>query len=217
MPERDAERSRREILLAAEAEFAEKGFYGARVDAIAARSGRNKRMIYAYYGDKEGLWRQVLAEVYGRMEAVEQKLIDRRPEGRELVRQMVEVYFDFLQDNPTFVSLLMWENLDGGRHMEARPEGNIGRRSLRLFVEALEDGRRSGVFRSDIDPWHAALSMITACFANFSNRYTLSRLFGTDLGDEALVKARKTHTAEMILAYICTETGKVENVRKSME
>ena len=98
MPERDAERSRREILLAAEAEFAEKGFYGARVDAIAARSGRNKRMIYAYYGDKEGLWRQVLAEVYGRMEAVEQKLIDRRPEGRELVRQMVEVYFDFLKE-----------------------------------------------------------------------------------------------------------------------
>ena len=205
MPERDAERSRREILMAAEAEFAQKGFYGARVDAIARRSGRNKRMIYVYFGDKEGLWRQVISEVYRRMEEAEQSLIDLQLSGRELVRRMVYTYFDFLQANPSFVSLLSWENLDGGCRLEPLPEGKIGRQSLQFFVDALERGKAEGIFRPEIDPWHTALSMITTSFANFSNRYTLSRLFGADLCGAEMLAARKEHTARLILGCICTE------------
>ena len=56
------------ILAAAEEEFAEKGFYGARVDSIAAASGINKRMIYAHFGNKENLYTKVCSmrkAIYG--------------------------------------------------------------------------------------------------------------------------------------------------------
>ena len=52
---RDPDRTRGRILAAAIAEFAANGLAGARVDAIARRAGSNKRMLYHYFGDKEGL------------------------------------------------------------------------------------------------------------------------------------------------------------------
>ena len=64
---RDSKKTKEAILQAAELEFAEKGIYGARVDEIAAKAGVNKRMIYEYYGNKEELYKTVLATVYGRL------------------------------------------------------------------------------------------------------------------------------------------------------
>ena len=53
---RDADGTRRAILDAATAEFSKKGFAGARVDDIAARTRTTKRMIYYYFGGKDGLY-----------------------------------------------------------------------------------------------------------------------------------------------------------------
>lgn len=202
MRSRDPERSQQEILAAAEAEFAEKGFFGARVDEIALAAGINKRMLYAYFGDKETLYKQVLFRVYGRMEAVERELVERQYTGEALIRAIISAYFDFLQANPSFVHILMWENLNRGKYLQELESSRIERSTIRYFVEALEAGRQDGTFCRDIDPWHTALSMITTCFANFSNQYTLSKLFGADLTGEDLLAQRKDHTTQMMLAYL---------------
>src|SRR5947209_11862666 len=55
----DAEGAREAILNAAEQVFAEHGFDGARVDAIAARAGYNKSLLFQYFGDKLGLYAEV--------------------------------------------------------------------------------------------------------------------------------------------------------------
>lgn len=70
----DAERTRREILAAARQEFAENGLSGARIDTIAARMRTNKRMIYYYFGSKEGLYLATLEQVYSEIRSVEQEL-----------------------------------------------------------------------------------------------------------------------------------------------
>ena len=56
----DPDAVRANILEVATQVFAEYGFSGARVDEIAARTATSKRMIYYYFGDKEGLFRAVL-------------------------------------------------------------------------------------------------------------------------------------------------------------
>src|SRR5688572_29298121 len=61
----DAEASRADILATATKEFSEKGLSGARVDSIATRTKINKRMIYYYFGSKEGLYKAVLERSYG--------------------------------------------------------------------------------------------------------------------------------------------------------
>ncbi len=70
----DAARTRQDILRAAREEFAEHGLSGARVDAIAARMRTTKRMLYYYFGSKEGLYLAVLEQVYGDIRSVEQEL-----------------------------------------------------------------------------------------------------------------------------------------------
>ena len=61
---RDADRTRTEILEVATEEFAHRGYDGARVDEIAARTRTTKRMIYYYFGGKEQLFTAVLERAY---------------------------------------------------------------------------------------------------------------------------------------------------------
>lgn len=204
MQERDPEKSKQRILAAAEQEFAQKGFYGARVDEIAAHAKINKRMIYAYFGDKESLYLQVLSQVYRRMEAAEQQLIDQNYTGAQLIREIIHTYFSFLQANPTFVNILMWENLNQGKYLQELEDSMIQRNTIRYIMQAIDEGKQNGIFRPDIDTWHTALSLITTCFANFSNQYTLSKLFHSDLSDGLMVEQRKQHTVSVMLSYLCS-------------
>src|SRR5579864_1030380 len=73
-PGRDADRARADILAIATEEFASKGLSGARVDEIAARTHTVKRMIYYYFGSKEGLYRAVLARCYENIRTIEAEL-----------------------------------------------------------------------------------------------------------------------------------------------
>ncbi len=208
MKERNPEKSKLAILTAAENEFAEKGFWGARVDEIATQSGLNKRMIYAYFGDKEGLYRQVLLNSYSKMEEIENKLIVKKLEGIELVKSIISTYFDFLYNNPNFVNILMWENLNKGKNLVEIDNSSIERKSIQHFINAIEKGKNDGIFNKKINSYQVVLSMITTCFANFSNQYTLSRLFNTDLADKEIIEQRKHHTTKLIIAYL---TNKGEN------
>src|SRR6478609_5645518 len=61
--------SRDRLLSAAAAEFAARGFDGAKVDRIAARARLNKAMLYYHFHDKAALYRAVLAGVFDALAA----------------------------------------------------------------------------------------------------------------------------------------------------
>src|SRR5438445_5249035 len=103
-PLRDPARSRRRILEAAFREFAAKGFAGARVDRIARRANINKRMLYHYFGDKEGLWREVLRR----------KIAERQAWGVATPDDPTEslpYWFDLACRDRDWIRLLKWEAL----------------------------------------------------------------------------------------------------------
>ncbi len=189
-------------MIAAENEFAAKGFFGARVDEIAAKAQINKRMIYAYFGDKEELYNQILLNAYSKMEEVENDLVKQNLQGTELVEKIISTYFDFLYNNPNFVSILMWENLNKGNYLKKIENTMIERKTISYFINAIENGKSCGIFNNSIDSYQVVLSMITTCFANFSNQYTLSKLFNTDLTNKEIIEQRKRHTVDLILSYL---------------
>ena len=115
------------------------------------------------------------------------------------------MYFDFLRDNDTFVSILMWENLNRGQCLREMPEDSFQRPTLHFFMKEIQRGKEEGIFREDLDTEQLVVSLITVCFANFSNRYTLSELFGLPLDQPAMMEKRKAHTIDLILTYICLE------------
>ncbi len=99
-PVRDAERTRRALLDAAEIEFAAKGLAGARVDVIAEEAAANKRMLYYYFGSKDDLYVAVLERAYGAMREREKalKLTDLDP--LEAIKRLVEFKFDYYEEQP---------------------------------------------------------------------------------------------------------------------
>ncbi len=201
----NAEQSRLDILKAAEEHFAQKGFYGARVNEVADAAEINKRMIYEYFGDKEQLYEAVLKAVYKKMADAEAEVIEKNYHGVRLVEEVVSMYFDFLQANPGFVSILLWENLNRAQNIKHIAKESISRPTSEILREELRKGQKDGLFRQNLDVEQTVISLITMSFANFSNRFTLSEMFQVDLtGDEA-VELRKRHTIDIILAYICAD------------
>ena len=71
---RDSALTKESILQAATFEFCRNGLGGARVDAIAARAKANMRLLYHYFGDKNGLYLAALEHVYTEIRAAEQQL-----------------------------------------------------------------------------------------------------------------------------------------------
>ncbi|MFI6992707.1 TetR/AcrR family transcriptional regulator [Nonomuraea wenchangensis] len=101
----DAEDTKRRIFVAATAEFAEHGLAGARVDRIAAAAKANKQAIYLYYGGKEKLFAAVLRAKLEEIHAA----ISIDPDA---VADSVGEIFDWHQQHPELIRLLLWEALE---------------------------------------------------------------------------------------------------------
>jgi TetR/AcrR family transcriptional regulator len=201
--ERNSQKSREDILRAAEIKFAEKGIYGTRVDDIAKEANINKRMLYEYFGNKEDLYRAVLVEVYSRLSKEEMTLLSEDIDCIEAVKKIIKLYFDFLKNNPTYVNLILWENLNKGKYIEDIDFSNIKDPAFALFSEVINRGKKEGIFRKEVDNEQAILSLLTYSFSYFSNRYTLSKLLGKRIDTEESIKKRIETVTEMFLRYLC--------------
>jgi AcrR family transcriptional regulator len=182
-PRRDPEATRQNILTVATEEFAENGLSGARVDAIAARTRTTKRMIYYYFGSKEGLYVAVLERAYAGIREVEQQLkLDRLPPA-EAIRRLIEFTFDYQETHPEFIRLVAIENINKGRYL-ARSEAirKLNTSVIDMLAAILARGRRDGVFHAEIDPVDLHMLISALCFFRVANRHTFGILFDRDLG-----------------------------------
>ena len=115
---RDSERTKADILTVATKEFANHGLTGARIDTIAALMRTSKRMIYYYFGSKEGLYLAVLEKAYSHIRAAEASLPLELPRCRGGLATACEQTFENDAANEDFVRLVAIENIHLGRLFE---------------------------------------------------------------------------------------------------
>jgi AcrR family transcriptional regulator len=206
MPEperRDPEATRANILQIATEEFAEKGYSGARVDDIAARTNTSKRMIYYYFGDKEGLFVAVIERAYAGIRQIEANLKLDHLDPEQAMRTLVGFTFDYQNANEGFIRLVMVENIHRGVHL-AR-SGNIAEVNVPA-IATLRDiyarGRAAGVFRAGIDEIDLHMSISALCFFNVANRATFSRIFQRDMQSPQALARRREIVIDTILRYV---------------
>ncbi|MGH8020235.1 MAG: TetR/AcrR family transcriptional regulator, partial [Opitutaceae bacterium] len=113
---RNPDRTRWRLLQAAIKLFSTHGYHGVSVDQIASTARANKRMVYHYFGSKQDIYSAALTEVFGRLERVEFEAVQDAASPEDRIRQLIAANFRFLDENPEFVRLLLWENLEQGRH-----------------------------------------------------------------------------------------------------
>jgi AcrR family transcriptional regulator len=198
----DPEGVKRNILEVAHREFVEKGLSGARVDDIAAATATSKRMIYYYFGDKEGLYRAVLERAYAGIRDLERTLDPALPPAAALAAH-VGMSFDYHADNPDFVRLVMVENIHRARHLEGA--SHISERNLsviRMLRGIYERGVAEGAFRAGLDPLDLHLTISALSFYNVSNRCTIREIFGHDMGAPEARAARRASVIDAVLRYV---------------
>lgn len=199
----DPARTMAGILEVATAEFAAKGLSGARIDAIAAATKTSKRMIYYYFGSKEGLYVAVLEEAYRRMRRIEaeQHLEDLEPEAA--LRRLVEFTFDHHSDNPDYIRLVMTENMERGVYLaQSKTIQELNVPAIQAIRELYDRGVAQGVFRPGLDPIdiHASISALT--FFNVSNQHTFGLIFKEDARSAQAVASRRNSIAEMVVRFV---------------
>lgn len=200
----DPEGVRRGILEVARAEFVENGLSGARVDEIAAKTSTSKRMIYYYFGDKEGLYRAVLEEAYARIRAFERSLDLAALPPREAIATLTAFTFDYHADNPDFVRLVMVENIHHARHLATSSKiGALNLSAIDMIGEIYVRGLAQGVFREGLDPIDIHLTISALSFYNVSNQASIRQVFGHDMAAPDARERRCRSAVDTVLRMVC--------------
>jgi AcrR family transcriptional regulator len=201
--ERDADRTRAEILAVATREFADKGFDGARVDEIAAKMSTTKRMLYYYFGGKEQLYVAVLEHAYTVIRSIEGELDVEHLDPVEAIRQLAELTFDHHESHPDFIRLVSIENIHRAEHIaRSSTLSGLANPALDVLTRILARGRAAGVFRADADPLDIHMMISAFCVFRTANRHTFNAIFQRDMLDPARREHYRAMLGEMILDYL---------------
>jgi len=136
---RNKEETRRRIFEAAAAAFAELGYNGATLDAIAEQAGCCKALVIRYFGTKQDLYRTVLNTTYAELSQRETLNVSSDAGTvADLLRGILTNLFAFHREHPSFARLVSWENLNGAEHLDpkaARAARGPGWAKLRSILE----------------------------------------------------------------------------------
>ena len=199
----DPARTMAGILEVATAEFANKGLSGARIDEIAAATKTSKRMIYYYFGNKEGLYIAVLEDAYRRMRKIESELHleDLAPEAA--LRRLVQFTFDHHYGNQDYVRLVMNENIERGAYLaQSKSIRELNVPAIKSIRQLYDRGVAQGVFRPGLEPVdiHASISALT--FFNVSNQYTFGLIFKDDRQSPEALAIRRQNVIDMVVRFM---------------
>ena len=189
---RDPARTRKRILDAASAEFAAKGFAGARVDAIAREASINKRMLYHYFGDKEGLFREVLRRKMAQRRAWNLATPDDPASS-------LPYWFDLACKDKSWVRLLEWEALQfAGRTLIDE------RRRLKSAADSVQRiarRQKSGHLALDMDAGAMLLGMVALSWFPVAFPQLTRLIMGHSIEDETFVRKHRQFLQRVAVAF----------------
>ncbi len=199
----DPERTKANILQVAEVEFGEKGLAGARIDEIAEATRTSKRMIYYYFGSKEGLYLAVLEEAYRRVRDVESELKLQDLEPEEGLRRLVAFTFDHHLHHESYIRLVMSENIHRGQYLaQSQRIQELNVPAIAAIRNLYERGVKAGQFRKGLDAVDIHASISALSFFNVSNRHTFGIIFKLDMTSRAYITQRRENVVEMIVRFV---------------
>src|SRR5581483_2893014 len=204
----DVKTTHEAILNAAEAVFAEHGFDGTSMDAIAQISGYNKSLLFQYFGNKLGLYTQVLkradremGELMGRVFSPvleDETLASDADRFRDFLRSTCGAIFDYMVAHPKLMHLFNWEQAEGWQ-IFTRIASQFEPEDLTRFEALFLNARRAGLLRSDLDSVVMVVLIQQICWSALAALPLYQSLFA---GRNAPSAAVLTHVREQIVAFL---------------
>lgn len=213
-PKKNPELSRRAILQAAAAEFANEGIAGARIDAIAATAGVNKALLYYYFQDKETLYGAALEHTFrGLLEELVRILDTDRPVGYKVLAYAL-THFNYVASHPHYRRMVQHEMMRAGagqmRHFQKLVQ-TFFRPLLGRLTEVLEAGIAKGEFQR-IEPFQFVNSMIAVVVFYFTSVPVMRAVGGFDPLSPAALNSRRRAMLEFIGGALFVSHAQSERV-----
>jgi AcrR family transcriptional regulator len=206
----DAKGAREAILNAAEVVFAEHGFSGARIDAIAAESSYNKSLLFQYFGDKLGLYTEVIKRADKEMNEMQahvlapllenEKIASNACKFKALLETIATALFDYLIEHPRLVRIMLWAMAEGWQtYAKIAPQFNTD--DIDLFEGIFHKAHSAGLLRSNFTPviqltlcWQICLSYLA-----FLPLYKML-LPGKDLSSAPALACARKYIVDLVVA-----------------
>lgn len=155
----------RQILDAAHACFAARGFAAVTMDDVASEVGVTKPLLYAYFGNKEQLYIACMQRAGDALLQTVIAAVGSAPRPAEMLRLGVEAFFAFLDEDREAWRVLFDETLPGGGEVALRVS-EYRERLLSLIVDAQLE-RMSPARRADsiVQVQALAHALLGACEA----------------------------------------------------
>jgi TetR/AcrR family transcriptional regulator len=205
--ERDPERTRERILSAALKEFAANGFAGARVDGIARRAAINKRMLYHYFINKEGLFREVLRR----------KLAERQTWAEGLSGEPEETlpfWFEASCKDADWIRLLEWEALQNPE--KKLIDEKARREAAARGLQRIRQRQARGQISDEFDPRHVMLTMRSLTMFPVAFPQLTRLIMGRSVFDPGFQKERAEFLKKFAAAFKAAKPQRVKiNFRKA--
>jgi len=186
------EQTRVTILDAAEDEFAEHGFHGTRMVAIAKRAGVTHGLLHYYFDSKDRLYEEVVDRLFRRHLRLFEQLAT---EGTVVsAREAVLQSFDLFWGHPNQVRIMLWEMASGDDRVE---------RAMRGFYDGMARAlttlpAKAPSTKPGRDPRDVYVSILGALVVYFFRDPAIKRLFGENRFTEADRKRRREHMGALL-------------------
>jgi AcrR family transcriptional regulator len=214
----DAEGAKEAILNAAEEVFAEHGFDGARIDAIAAKAGYNKSLIFQYFGDKLNLYAEItkradreMAELQGNLLTPlleDEAITSDRGKFKALLETIAGTLFDYLAAHPRLIRLINWEQAEDWQTYK-KIFSQFDTEDADRFEAIFSKAHRAGLLRSDFPGLIQTTVILQIClsYLAYIPLYELV-LPGEDFSSRPALQRARAYLIDFIVAGMMTESDK---------
>ncbi len=205
--QRDAVRTRAEVLAIATEVFADDGYSGARIDEIARRTRTTKRMIYYYFGGKEQLYLAVLDNAYRGIRQAEQTLQVDEMNPVDALRELAELTYEHHLRHSAFIRLVSIENIHRGKYIRKLESlSDLGQPAVTILDGIITQGKKQGAFHEEVNPLDLHLLISSYCVFQVANRYTFSYLFDADFTTQPRQDRMRGLIGDVVVAWATAPT-----------
>jgi TetR/AcrR family transcriptional regulator len=138
--------TRDRLFHAAAAEFAARGFAGANIDRIARGARLNRAMIYYHFKSKADVYRHILDDMFGAVEARVRDAAASSIPPEDKIRAFVLAIATEAEARPHFPSIWFREIAEGGVHLDVHTLRHLSE-VLKALKAIIDEGVRAGCFR----------------------------------------------------------------------
>jgi AcrR family transcriptional regulator len=184
--------SKEKILLAAQKEFAARGFAGARMEAIARRAGSNKAMLYYYFSSKESLYRTILGRVLSGIFSEIGRFVAEQTTPADFLEKFPEIYVRFIARNPDLPRILVFDLIHNPENVKAAMAEISHSHAVYkpVLLAQIKRWHEQGLI-SEGDPLHFMMNIIALSIFSFVGKPMVEAISGIRIpDDEAFFRKR---------------------------